>query len=219
MINVLIVEDDPMVVEVNSGFLEKIPHFKLCETAATAEEAEKKITEFNPDLILLDMFLPDRSGLEVLKFIREQELKSDVIMITAARDTATIHEVFRLGATDYLVKPFRFERFKSALEAYLKMWKKLSGSRTLNQDDIDEFKRVREDSEELPKGLSETTLRQIVLALIEEDKPVTAEELASMLGMARVTVRRYLEYLQQSGKIKVEIQYGSVGRPSHYYSI
>jgi two-component system response regulator DctR len=219
MINVLIVEDDPMVVEVNSGFLEKIPHFKLCETAATAEEAEKKITEFNPDLILLDMFLPDRSGLEVLKFIREQELKSDVIMITAARDTATIHEVFRLGATDYLVKPFRFERFKSALEAYLKMWKKLSGSRTLNQDDIDEFKRVREDSEELPKGLSETTLRQIVLALIEEDKPVTAEELASMLGMARVTVRRYLEYLQQSGKIKVEIKYGSVGRPSHYYAI
>jgi two-component system response regulator DctR len=219
MINVLIVEDDPMVVEVNSGFLEKIPPFKLCGTAATAEEAEKKIAELKPNLILLDMFLPDRSGLEVLKLMREQELKSDVIVITAARDTATIHEVFRLGATDYLVKPFRFERFKSALESYLKMWKKLSSSRTLNQDDIDDFKQVREDAEELPKGLSETTLRQIVLALIEEDKPVTAEELASMLGMARVTVRRYLEYLQQSGKIKVEIKYGSVGRPSHYYSI
>ncbi|UOE95222.1 response regulator [Alkalihalobacillus sp. LMS39] len=217
MINVLIVEDDPMVVEVNSGFLEKLPSFRLCGTATTAKEAHEKINDLKPNLILLDMYLPDGFGLEVIKSIRDQEMKCDVIMITAARDTETVHEVFRLGAIDYLVKPFRFERFKSAMEVYLKMWKKLNHSSTLNQADIDAFKLTTQADTYLPKGLSENTLRQVLLKLVEQNEPVTAEQLASILGMARVTVRRYLEYLEKTEKVQVEIQYGSVGRPSHYY--
>jgi two-component system response regulator DctR len=219
MIKVFIVEDDPMVLDVNSGFLEKIPLFELCGSARTGEEAVSLIQKLKPDLVLLDMFLPDIDGLEVLKEIRNQQLPTDVIMITAARDTTTIHEVFRLGAVDYLVKPFRFDRFKSAMEAYQKMWNKLNDSSILKQEDIDEIVQINVNEEYLPKGLSEKTLRPILLALIEQTEPITAENLASHLGMARVTVRRYLEYLVQTDKIKVHVQYGSVGRPSHFYYI
>jgi two-component system response regulator DctR len=217
MIRVCIVEDDPMVLEVNSGFLAKIPFFKLCGSAGTGGEAISLIKDQKPDLVLLDMFLPDISGLKVLKEIRDHQLPTDVIMITAARDTNTIHEVFRLGAVDYLVKPFRFDRFRSALEAYQKMWKKLNVSSTLKQEDIDELVQINVSEEYLPKGLSEKTLRPILLALIEQSEPITSENLSSHLGMARVTVRRYLEYLVQTDRIKVHVQYGSVGRPTHLY--
>ncbi|WP_227936493.1 response regulator [Alkalihalobacillus deserti] len=217
MINVFIVEDDPMVLEVNRGFLEKVSLFTLCGTATNGTDALAEIQANKPDLVLLDMFLPDMSGLDVLKSIRNNEMKCDVIMITAARDTETIQNVFRLGAVDYLVKPFRFDRFKTALETYQKMRRKLSDSAPLNQSDIDEMKQIQQRDQSVPKGLSETTMKQILLNLIDQTDPVTAEELAKSLGMARVTVRRYLDHLEQSGKIQVQVKYGSVGRPSHHY--
>ncbi|OLS37332.1 two-component system response regulator [Bacillus sp. MRMR6] len=215
----MIIEDDPMVLEVNSSFLNKITMFELCGFAASGKEAIKKIKELEPDLVLLDMYLPEISGIEVLKQMREQGLPTDVIMITAARDSKSIQEVFRLGAVDYMVKPFHFKRFKSALDSYQKMRTKLKDSGTLQQEDIDEIKKMKESDEHLPKGLSEKTLQQILTGLMKQTKPVTSENLATYLGMARVTVRRYLDYLGQTGKIQVDIQYGNVGRPSHFYFI
>lgn len=217
MIKVVIIEDDPMVLEVNAGFLEKVPFFQLDGSARSGNEGLNLISMKKPDLVLLDMFLPDKSGSEVLKSIREMELPTDVIMITAARDSKTIHEVFRMGAVDYIVKPFRFDRFRAAMDSYEKMWKKLRDDSDLRQEDIDEMKKMKLEQEYLPKGLSEKTMRQILRTLIEQNEPVTADRLASVLGMARVTVRRYLDYLVQRGKVQFEIQYGSVGRPSHYY--
>lgn len=219
MIDVFIVEDDPMVLDVNKNFLAKIPPFKLCGTATNGMDAEAEILDTKPDLVLLDMYLPDKSGLEILQSIRSHQIQCDVIMITAAKNAATIQEIFRLGAVDYIVKPFRFNRFKAALETYYTMWRKLNDAHSLDQEDIDELKQIRQRDELLPKGLSETTMRQILLQLIEQSDPVTADQLASLLGMARVTVRRYLDHLEQSGKIQVQIRYGSVGRPSHHYYV
>jgi two-component system, CitB family, response regulator DctR len=219
MIKVFIVEDDPMVLEVNRGFLEKVPPFTLCGTATNGSDALDEIQVKTPDLVLLDMFLPDMSGLDVLRSIRLNELKCDVIMITAARDTETVQTVLRLGAVDYLVKPFRFDRFKTALESYQTMRRKLQDTSFLNQSDIDEMKQIQQRAPSMPKGLSETTMRKILLNLMEQSDPVTAEQLAMSLGMARVTVRRYLDYLEQEGKIQVQIKYGSVGRPSHHYFV
>lgn len=217
MIKVFVIEDDPMVLEVNTGFLEKIPFFQLEGVARTGQDAINLIKKHKPDLVLLDMFLPDLSGFDVLKVIREEEIPTDVILITAARDSKSIHEVFRLGAVDYIVKPFRFERFKAAMESYEKMWRKLRDDSDLKQEDIDEIKKLTFEEEYLPKGLSDKTMKQILLTLIEQNRPITAENLATELGMARVTVRRYLDYLVQKGKVHYEIQYGSVGRPSHFY--
>ena len=225
MIKVFIVEDDPMVLEVNKGFLERLTFYQLVGTAENGHQALQRVKQLKPDLVLLDMYLPDISGLEVLSKIREERFPCDVIMITAARDAATVREVLRLGAIDYLVKPFRFVRFQYALEMYRKMWEKLNYQESLQQEDIDTWKRSGQLStpyssvKSLPKGLSEITLRQIMMHLLEQKKPVTAGEIGDALGMARVTVRRYLEYLEKEGKVRVDIQYGNIGRPSHYYSV
>lgn len=220
MIDVMIVEDDPMVLEVNKGFLERLEGFRLQCSAENGKTALEVMMENPPDLILLDMFLPDISGMELLQRIRHTDIPADVILITAARDAKTVKQVFRLGAVDYLVKPFRFNRFKQALDNYKKMWLKLQRSQPLSQEDIDEWNAQKDDiTALLPKGLNEITLKQIYLALVEEEAPITAEELAEKLGMARVTVRRYLDHLGKQEKIKVQIEYGKVGRPSHNYSV
>ncbi|RKQ35799.1 response regulator [Oceanobacillus halophilus] len=219
MIHVLIVEDDPMVLEVNKSFLEKIPHFHLMGSAGTGKEAIEMIRRKDPDLVLLDVFLPDLSGLDVIQKVREEGLPVDIIMITAARDTNTVHQFFRFGAVDYIVKPFRFDRFKIALNNYWKMWNKLQWAQSVSQKDIDEWTKKQEirRDDDLPKGLSENTLKQVLIALYEQKEPVTSEQLAEYLGMARVTVRRYLDYLSKQKKITVKMEYGKVGRPSNFY--
>ncbi len=221
MVNVLIVEDDPMVLEVNKSFLEKIPQFQLIGSAETGKIALELINQKQPDLVLMDVYLPDCSGLEVISEMRKSEIPADIIMITAAKDTKTVHQLFQLGAIDYIVKPFRFDRFKLALDHYLKMWKKLQDSETVSQKEIDEWTKIKDMkvNEELPKGLSEGTLKQVLMVLVEQEKPVSAEQLADYLGMARVTVRRYLDYLSKQSKINIQMEYGRVGRPTNYYYI
>jgi|SRR5699024_5362194 len=221
MINVIIVEDDPMVLEVNKNFLHKLPAFHIQGSAATGKEALEMIQEKQTDLVLLDVYLPDISGVELLSEIRQLDIPTDVIAITAARDAKTVHQLFRLGIIDYLVKPFRFERFQTALMNYKKMWSKLCSEQPISQEDIDAWIEQNKNlqPEGLPKGLSEITLKQIMMALYEKSNPITAEQLANYLGMARVTVRRYLEYLEKENRIQVNMEYGRVGRPTHYYTI
>ncbi|MFS0577168.1 response regulator [Sporosarcina sp. 179-K 3D1 HS] len=219
-ISVFIVEDDPMVLDVNIGFLEKVTGFSLVGTAANGQDALRQIKKLKPNLVLLDMFLPDVSGLDILVELRSERIPSDVIMITAARDAQTIQEVMRLGAVDYMVKPFRFDRFQKALQDYHKMTKRIKGLQQLKQEDIDEWLGSTGDAIELPKGLNELTMKQILLSLVEEEgSPVTAEQLARHVGMARVTVRKYLDFLAIKEKVRIEMQYGQVGRPTKYYSL
>ncbi|MCF3944362.1 response regulator [Oceanobacillus alkalisoli] len=218
MINVVIVEDDPMVMEVNKGFLEEIASFSLIGSAVKGKDAIELIENLRPDLVLLDVYLPDITGIEVLYKLREKQLPVDVIMITAAKDTNTVQKIFRYGAIDYLVKPFHFERFQQALTNYAKIWKKFSHYQEVTQADIDMWSTQKEiEKDILPKGLSEVTLKQVMLAVSEQIEPVTAEQLAVNLGMARVTVRRYLDYLEKSKQINMQVEYGKVGRPSNYY--
>lgn len=220
MINVIIVEDDPMVLEVNINFLNQLCAFKLQGSAATGKEALEMIKNQQTDLVLLDVYLPDFSGVELLAKIRKLDIPVDIIAITAARDAKTVHQLFRLGTIDYLVKPFRFERFQKALVNYKKMWHTLGSEQPISQADIDAWLEQEhyQVSDNLPKGLSELTLKQILMALYD-NHPTTAEQLANNLGMARVTVRRYLEYLEKKNRIQVNKQYGRVGRPTHYYTV
>lgn len=217
--SVFIVEDDPMVLEVNRNFLERLTGFTLIGTATNGEDAIMKIKNLKPNLVLLDMFLPDISGTEIMVDLRSERLPCDIIMITAARDAVTIREVMRLGAVDYLVKPFRFERFQKSLQDYYKMAKKISGLNELKQDDIDEWLGSAASEGDLPKGLNELTMKQILLGLGREVIPVTAEQLGKNLGMARVTVRKYLDFLAFNEKVQIDMQYGQIGRPTKYYSL
>ncbi|MBO0589279.1 response regulator [Sporosarcina sp. E16_8] len=218
-ISVFIVEDDPMVLDVNKEFLKKMTGYFLIGESANGKDALRQIKNLNPNLVLLDMYLPDISGLEILSEIRSGRHPSDVIMITAARDSTTIQEVMRLGAVDYMVKPFRFERFQKSLQDYYKMAKKINGLEQLRQEDIDEWLGNTGKGVELPKGLNEMTMKQIHLRLVDEEGPVTAEQLAKNVGMARVTVRKYLDFLAEKEKVHIEMKYGNVGRPTKYYSL
>jgi len=220
MIDVLIVEDDPMVVEVNTGFVRAVPGFNVIGAANSGREAVKMIEEHKPQLALLDIYLPDMDGVATLEEIRRRQMPTDVIMVTAARDAETIRSVFRYGAVDYIIKPFKFDRLKSALQYYAGMHSRLNSQEDISQQELDRLAFARYASEnkgDIPKGLSEVTLKQVLLFLLKSGKAVSAYEVSEALGIARVTARRYLEYLEKIGKVSLEIQYGGVGRPVNRY--
>nr|WP_106780590.1 response regulator [Lysinibacillus timonensis] len=218
-LTVFIVEDDPMVLEVNKNFLEKMTGFTLIGEAQTFDEAVKQITKKKPNLVLLDMYLPDKPGLELLQKLRYEQIPCDIIMITAARDAKTVQDVIRMGAFDYLIKPFRFERFQKALHNYQMTMKKISTTNNLKQEDLDEWLGHNQDEMTLPKGLNDITMKQIIDGLTINNGPITSERLAQNVGMARVTVRKYLDFLANKGKVHIDLKYGTVGRPTKYYSI
>lgn len=218
-LTVLIVEDDPMVLEVNKGFLNKINGFVCIGEASTAKEAYEKILLLKPNLILLDMFLPDLSGMDLFLRLRSERIPSDIIMITAARDAPTVQEAVRLGAFDYLIKPFRFGRFQRALQDYVRHIKQQPANGLYGQQEIDSMFGHKEEETSLPKGLNDMTMKQILEGLKAVGTPITSEQLAQNVGMARVTVRKYLDFLAHEGKVAIDLKYGTVGRPTKYYSL
>jgi two-component system, CitB family, response regulator DctR len=229
---VVIIEDDPMVTEVNRTYVEASGPFRVVGAARNGKEGVLITAELVPDLVILDVYLPDLDGVHVLKELRRRELPVDVIMVTAAQDAETIQEVLRSGAVDYIIKPFKFERIKSTLQAYARMHGDLSQSPIVSQEQLDrlapglgatppgpaqEPPPVPAVAEPLPKGLTEWTLRQVLLYLINQERPLSASEVADGIGLARVTVRRYLDYLVQRRQLRVEQHYGGVGRPMYRY--
>jgi two-component system response regulator DctR len=221
-IDIVIVEDDPMVVEVNCGFVKAIEGFDVVGIAGTGKEALALIKKLLPSLTLLDIYLPDMNGITLLQEIRKLCLPTDVILVTAAHDAQTIQNSFRYGAIDYIIKPFKITRLQFALKNYQFMKKILNEKTFLVQEELDilTFKREIQDNEIVPpKGLNDITLKQILLHLFKQMTPLSSEEVAAGLGLARVTARRYLEYLCLTGMVGLELQYGSVGRPVKKYKI
>ncbi|MDW7649962.1 MAG: response regulator [Bacillota bacterium] len=219
-IRTVIVEDDPMVMQVNSQYIEEIDGFEIVGTADTGKKALSLIRELIPDLVILDVYLPDLDGIETLKELRSVNIPTDVVLVTAARDVDTIQNAFRYGAVDYIIKPFKFARLKSTLESYKLLHSKIHRKTSFDQEEIDGLTMGKTRLQEtLPKGLNEVTLRQVLLYLLKGKTPLSAEEVADGVGLARVTARRYLDYLEKSGKLVLEIQYGSVGRPINRYRV
>lgn len=225
-INVFIVEDDPMVKEINTRFLEKIEGFTVVGDASSIEEAKDKIINAKADLILLDIFLPDGKGIDFLKWIRIKEIYVDTILITADKCKASVDEAFKYGAIDYLIKPFKFDRFKEALYNYRSRFIELRKVDNMNQDYIDQYilninaNSIEEESQEkeLCKGLSLKTYNKIIDYMNQKyEEHLTAEEIAQGSGLARVTARRYLEKMSEEGKVEINQEYGKIGRPTNYY--
>lgn len=226
-ITMILVEDDPMVLAVNEGFIQQIGGFQILASARTGRQAIELIKALTPRLVVLDLYLPDLDGSEVLMTIRQSGLPTDVIMITAAQDVQTVQELLRLGVIDYIIKPFRFERLKRALEKYKLFFNKLTQGE-IAQEELDRLMNLSADEhkigqtpteEILPKGLRSLTLQQILKFLAEKQDGVSAEEVAVGLGLARVTARRYLEYLEKTGRVRLESRYGTIGRPVNRYRV
>ncbi|GFZ32365.1 transcriptional regulatory protein [Clostridium zeae] len=221
MIEVMIVEDDPMVREINSKFLKRIEGFNLYKAVSNLEEAKKYIAHKKPDLILLDVYLPKENGLDFLKWIRGEEIDIDVILITADKSIERIQDAFRYGVVDYLIKPFSFERFKESLIQFKSRYYKFKKNDEIEQKDLDKLiasSNVSQNEDDFAKGLNKYTYRAIWDEIEKSNyDDVTAEELAEKLGIARVTVRRYLEYMEKDNKIEKLVEYGKVGRPQYKY--
>ncbi len=218
MISVLIVEDDFRVAGLHREFVERCEGFGVAGVALTARQAIDMNRELVPDLILLDLYLPDDHGLDVVERLRADS-QADVIVITAARDVPNIRAAMQHGALFYIVKPFRFAAFRERLDAYARLRATLTHSPVLSQADIDDaFGTLRTMARDLPKGLSAQTLFAIERTLQETDQTLSSEAVAHVVGVSRVTARRYLIYLVESGRAEVHSEYGTPGRPKHLYA-
>lgn len=224
MIEVMIVEDDPMVREINSKFLKRVEGFNLYKAVSNLNDAKEFILSKKPDLILLDVYLPKENGIDLLKWIRSQEMDIDIILITADKTIERVQEAFRYGVVDYLIKPFNFERFKEALIQFKCRYYEFRKNDEIDQKELDKLissSNVSQNEDDLAKGLNKYTYKSIWDEIQKRNyEYFTADDLAEKLGIARVTVRRYLEYMEKESKINKLVEYGKVGRPQHkYYKI
>lgn len=220
MIKVLIVEDDPMVAELNKRFVERVPEFTVAAVVNDGEKALSYLKTIKIDLVILDVYIPKLNGMEVLMEIRKLNIMVDVILVTAAKETDKIDDALKLGAVDYLIKPFEYERLKKSLENYLVRCKVLNNNNIIAQEDIDYITMSINKQKEigLPKGIHKMTLNRIVQYLEKnKNRLVSSEEISEQLRMSKVTIRRYLDYLEYLGDVKLGIEYGTRGRPSYKY--
>ena len=218
-VNVLLIEDDPMVQAVNRKYIEQLEGFQIIGTASNGIEGIHLIRELNPDLAIIDVYMPNQDGLETLKQLRSEGYKTDIIMITAASDLETVKYSLQHGAIDYIVKPFTFDRIQQAFENYLARQSQFKKNKDVTQAELDTmlFQIERKKGSTLPKGLNAVTLERISDFLKEEISPYSAEEVAEKIGIARVTARRYLEYLVLCGMVEVNMEHRKVGRPKNRY--
>ena len=218
MTRVLVVDDDFMVARIHQGFVERVPGFTVVGAVHTGAAAIEAVGRLRPDLVLLDIYLPDISGLEVLQRLRREAGAVDVIAITAARDAATIKNALHGGVAHYIIKPFAFDTLQERLERYALAVARLRETPAAVQADVDRFFGGSGDSAPvLPKGLSTATADLVVTVLRDSDTDLSAAECAARAGLSRVSTRRYLEHLVQTGKAQVRLRYGGAGRPEHRY--
>ena len=222
MIRTLIVDDDALTLELHRSYLEMIDGFVVGGECTGARAALTAVLEQPPDepfdLVLLDITMPDGSGIDVLRGLRARAAAVDVIAITGVRDAATVRQMAALGVYQYLVKPFPFAVFHERLTAYRtyrEQARSTAGEAT--QAEIDALLGRTTGTIPIPKGLSAATLQKVTSELRSSGAPVSASEAAARLGMSRVSVRRYLEHLTDSGIISRSARYGARGRPETEY--
>jgi response regulator of citrate/malate metabolism len=218
-IRTLIVDDDFMSASVHRSYTERLQGFTVVGEAHTGDEALALVRRLRPHLVLLDIYLPDMSGLEVMRRLRTEALPVDVIAVTAAKDVETLRGAMQGGVLHYLVKPFLFDTFRERLERYATLKRRLEKMREANQEDVDKlFSLLRAEGRDgLPKGISSPTLGLVVEALRDADDALTAIEVGERAGISRGTARRYLDYLATVGTVELSLRYGAAGRPEHLY--
>ena len=226
-IKVYIIEDDFRVANINSDFIKKIEGFEVIGVANTGNEAISFLenTAELPNIILLDVYIPDVTELELMWEIRNRYQQIDIIMITAAKEIETIEETFRGGILDYIIKPVDFERLKQTFLRYLEKQTLLRSKNEMSQEEIDKLRGLshyvtskEEKAVDIPKGIDRITLNKVVSVLEKSNQEgVTAVEVSKLVGTSRSTARRYLEYLVLTNQVKAELKYGDVGRPERRY--
>lgn len=217
MIRVLVVDDDYRVANLHAQMVSRVTGFEVAAVAHSAAEARAAVAEHHPDLVLLDMYLPDGLGTDLVP-----ELGTDVLMVTADADAASVRKALGAGVMNYLVKPFVASQLTDRLHAYAKYRAHLDGRTELDQVEIDRAARLLREGDlvegAVPKGRSPQTARLVAEQLQASPTPLTAADVATALGLSRPTAQRYLADLAAAGRAEVTLRYGTTGRPEHRYA-
>lgn len=222
MIDVLLVDDEPLTLELHRTYLERLDGFRVVGECAGARAGIAAILDpdAHADLVLLDVTMPDGTGLDVLRHVRAHGSDIDVIAISAVRDAEIVTRMVSLGVAQYLVKPFTFAMFRERMARYLEYRERAQDAAgPATQEEIDALLGARTPpvTAAVPKGLSAQTLDQVTRD-VRQNGPTSASETADRLGMSRVAARRYLEHLTAEGRVERAPRYGTPGRPESEYS-
>ena len=197
--------------------------YQVVGIAGNLSTATALLHAIEPDLILLDIHLPDGNGLDLLTDLRRRTIKSEVMLLTAAKEVETLEKAMQLGACDFLVKPLMLNRLDQALARFESRQQCFSDASEVTQSMVDTLfgsKQQTNISNRLPKGVDQLTLQKIHDAFVEHATTAfTAQQMGDLVGVSRSTARRYLEYLLESGKLTADQSYGSIGRPERCYKI
>ncbi|WP_458354602.1 response regulator [Peribacillus frigoritolerans] len=225
-IRAVIAEDDFRVADIHEKFLKNFDEIEVVGKAVNAKKTLRILEQKSPDLLLLDVYMPDQLGTDLLPDIRKKFPNVDIIMITAATDKEQLEKALHYGVENYLIKPVEMKRFNQVIEEYLKKVHLMKSKQEIDQDFVDlilkKSSSISEsnDGQALPKGVDEITLTKVIEVLEAGDIGLSAEQVSGQIGASRTTARRYLEYLISVKKCKAEVVYGVVGRPERrYYKI
>ncbi|SDC16443.1 response regulator [Actinokineospora iranica] len=220
MISVLVVEDNPVAADAHRHYVERVPGFRVAGVVHSGRDALRFLDATTVDLVLLDLYLPDGHGLDVVRALRAAGRTADVITVTSARDLAIVRAAVSAGVVQYLLKPFTFATLRDKLNGYAKFRARVSGhGEAAGQAEVDEAFGALRSTENLalPKGMSRQTLDAVIEAVRTSDGGLSSGAAADAVGVSRVTARRYLEYLADTGLAARRPQYGAVGRPEVWY--
>jgi two-component system CitB family response regulator len=216
-VRVVVVDDDFRVAQLHAQFVAAVPGFEVVAVVHDAEATRRVVATLSPDLVLLDMYLPDELGTDLAPHLR-----CDVLMVTAASDAASVRRALGAGVINYLVKPFTLPELADRLRAYARYRLQLERTGSLQQADIDRAVRTLREGDlvdgTVPKGRSPQTARLVVDRLRSAAEPQTATDVAAALGLSRPTAQRYLADLAAAGRVDVSLRYGTAGRPEHRYA-
>ncbi len=219
-IRVLVVDDEPLLAAAHRAYVDRVPGFSVAGVVHAGADALRFVASHEVDLVLLDFYLPDMGGLDVCRALRARGRLVDVIAVTSARDVEVVRAAVSAGVVQYLLKPFTFNAFRDKLARYQDYRRQVGADgQATSQADVDRALWSLRGSQEaaLPKGMSSATLGAVVQTLQTAAQPLTAGDLGELLGISRVTARRYLEHLIDTGSAERAPKYGGTGRPEHLY--
>ena len=222
-IPVLIVEDIKEMSSLLSEHISTLYRYQVVGIAPSIADARMMINHLKPSLIILDNFLPDGTGLDLLKSLRSKDNPVDVIFVTAANDSETAVTAIRYGAFDYLLKPFSLNQISDSLGRYYEFNKSvfIEKDENINQSFVKRIYNTHLTSDSTanhPKGIDAITLEK-VLSAFAEGEVYTSEMISEKTAISRTTARRYLEYATNIGHLSADIVHGKVGRPQRYFRL